>query len=115
MTKITFIYDLNLIVGFRMEGHAGYNVDGPDIVCSALSATSQMVLNGILDWSGLEFDDVVKECNAKEGTFEIEVPDELGNGVVIQQLFKAFELYMDDLEEQYKENITIERRQKDDL
>ena len=53
MTQIELLYDGNLVIGFNMEGHAQYNVNGPDILCSSLSTSSQMTLNGILDWTGL--------------------------------------------------------------
>lgn len=115
MTHITMIYDNNLIIGFKMQGHAGYNTKGPDILCSALSSTSQMTINGILDWTGLSVEDVTVECDAKEGMLHIVVPDGLYISLVAQQLFKSFEMYVESLEEQYDKFIKLERRQKDDM
>ena len=59
MTRVEMIYQNNIIIGFRMEGHAGFNTKGPDVVCASLSATSQMTVNGILDWTGLSLEDVM--------------------------------------------------------
>lgn len=102
-------------MGFKMQGHAGYNTKGPDILCSALSSTSQMTINGILDWTGLSVEDVTVECDAKEGMLHIAIPDGLYGSLVTQQLFKSFEMYVESLEEQYDKFIKLERRQKDDM
>ena len=66
MTHVEMIYDDNLIIGFRMEGHAGYNTEGPDILCASLSTASQMTINGILNWTGLSLEDVVLEEDKKK-------------------------------------------------
>ena len=118
MTKVKMLYYNNLICGFEMEGHAEYNTSGPDILCASLSAASQMTINGILDATGFEYDDVVKECNARKGTLKLELNgSEINNGlamdVVVQQLFKSFELYVVMLEEEYPQNVSIERREED--
>ena len=64
MTQVEMIYDNNIIIGFRMEGHAGFNTKGPDILCASLSTASQMTINGVLDWTGLSLEDVIKEMEA---------------------------------------------------
>ena len=35
------------LIGYRAEGHAGYAEAGEDIVCAAVSALTQSILNGI--------------------------------------------------------------------
>lgn len=112
MTRIELIYDSNIILGFRMEGHAGFNLKGPDILCASLSTASQMTVNGILDWTGLSLDDVLKEQNTTKAILHIEVPSELHVSNTVQQLFRSFEIYIEQLAEIYDENIKIERRQK---
>ena len=112
MTQIELLYDGNLVIGFNMEGHAQYNVNGPDILCSSLSTSSQMTLNGILDWTGLSIEEVVKEYNTAKGILNIEVPKPFYENVTVQQLFKSFIMFIEQLERQYTENIKIERRQK---
>lgn len=114
MTQITMIYDNNLIIGFRMEGHAEFNVKGPDILCASLSTASQMTINGILDWVGLNFEDIVIECNSAKGILHIQLLKGYYEHMTTQQLLKSFEMYIESLEEQYEKFIKLERRQKDD-
>lgn len=113
MTQIELLYDGNLVIGFNMEGHAQYNVNGPDILCSSLSTSSQMTLNGILDWTGLSIEEVVKEYNTVKGILNIEVPKPFYENVTVQQLFKMFTMFIEQLEHQYIDNIKVERRQKE--
>ena len=116
MTKINIIYDRNLICGFEMLGHAGYAKQGkPDIVCSALSATTQMTINAILDWTGLSHEDVkCFEQDAKQGHLLFLLNDTYYNGLVTQQLLHSFDMYMELLEKSYPENVKKERRELND-
>ena len=113
MTTISMIYDRNLICGFEMLGHAGYSKNGePDIVCSALSSTSQMTINSILDWTGLSLEDVkCFEQDEKQGHLLFLLNDTYYNGLVTQQLLNAFHMYTDLLEQTYPDNIKKERRE----
>ncbi len=43
-----------LIRGYRVQGHAGYDGRGHDIVCAAVSVLSQALLLGLEDVVGLE-------------------------------------------------------------
>lgn len=113
MTKIEMILDGNLFVGFRMEGHAEFNKGGPDILCSALSAISQMTINGVLDWIGVSEEDTIKERMPKLAILHFEIPWYL-TSLTTNQMFKSFEMYVEQLTEQYKENVSLGRRQKDD-
>lgn len=115
MTQIEMFYDNNIIIGFRMEGHAGFNLNGPDILCASLSTASQMTINGILDWTGLSVDDVVLAQNQLYAVLYIQIPDEHCSHMTTQQLLKSFEMYIESLEEQYPKFIKFERRQRDDL
>ena len=115
MTHVKMIYDNNIIIGFRMKGHAGYNMKGPDILCASLSTASQMTINGILDWTGLSLEDVLKEENSTYAILHIEVPSKLHVSTTVQQLFRSFEMYVEQLSEMYEANIKFERRQKDDM
>lgn len=49
MTKIVIFKSKSHIVGFEISGHTGYAEEGSDIVCSAVSSMSQMVVVGIKD------------------------------------------------------------------
>lgn len=114
MTKVKMLYHNNLICGFEMEGHACYNPGGPDVICASLSAASQMTVNGVLDATGYDYDELVREANAKDGILKVELDyyDIFYDAMVLvtQQLFKAFELYIVMLSEQFPDNVQIERR-----
>lgn len=114
MTQIEMIYDNNMIIGFSMKGHAGYNQGGPDILCASLSTASQMTVNAVLDWVGLSFEDIAIECNSAKGILCVQLPKGYYEHMTTQQLLKSFEMYVESLEEQYPNFIKFERRQKDD-
>ena len=45
MTKITFFRKNGVFWGFRETGHTGFGEEGDDILCSALSAMTMLILN----------------------------------------------------------------------
>ena len=47
MTKITFLKRNGVYYGFRETGHSGFADEGDDIVCSALSAMTMLIVNAI--------------------------------------------------------------------
>jgi len=47
MTKVEFFRKEGVFYGFRETGHAGFAEEGEDIVCSALSAMTMLILNTI--------------------------------------------------------------------
>ena len=117
MTKIKLIYDNNIIIGFRMEGHAGFNPGGPDILCASLSTASQMTINGILDWTGLSVEDIVKESDMRKAILHVCMPSNLHESITVQQLFRSFELYVEQLSEHYGEYVSLDLKgdKKDDM
>ena len=55
MIKIKFIKKNNNFLSFEISGHANNGKYGEDIVCAAVSATSTMVLNGLIEVMSLKF------------------------------------------------------------
>ncbi len=47
MTKVVFYKQHGIFYGFHEEGHAGYGEFGNDIICSALSAMTMLIINTI--------------------------------------------------------------------
>ena len=47
MTKVTFFKRNGVYYGFRETGHTGYGESGDDILCSALSAMTMLIINTI--------------------------------------------------------------------
>lgn len=112
MTHVEMLCEGNLFIGFKMKGHAGYNTSGPDILCASLSTASQLIINGIIDWTGVDIDDVLHEEQV-EAVVDFEIPFFLTSPTT-QQLFKSFEMFVEQLVEQYQGYVELERRQKDD-
>lgn len=104
MTKISVYKKGSHIVGYTVEGHTGYAEEGSDIVCAAVSTIATHTLNGLAEIVkipvGYEVDDAYLECI---------VPDSLSDDERKQSdiLLDAMYLTFKDLEEQYKEYITI--------
>ena len=104
MTKISVHKKGSHIVGYTVEGRTGYAEEGSDIVCAAVSTIATHTLNGLAEIVkipvGYEVDDAYLECI---------VPDSLSDDERKQSdiLLDAMYLTFKDLEEQYKEYITI--------
>ena len=47
MTTITFYKSNGIYYGFEEQGHTGYGESGEDILCSALSAMTMLIINAI--------------------------------------------------------------------
>jgi uncharacterized protein YsxB (DUF464 family) len=47
MTKIIFYKTNGVFYGFEEQGHTGYAESGDDILCSALSAMTMLIINAI--------------------------------------------------------------------
>ena len=47
MTKITFYRQNGTFWGFQETGHTGFGEEGDDILCSAISAMTMLILNTI--------------------------------------------------------------------
>ena len=47
MTTITFYKSEGYYYGFEEQGHTGYGESGEDILCSALSAMTMLIINAI--------------------------------------------------------------------
>jgi hypothetical protein len=45
VTKITFLQRKGVFWGFRESGHTGFGEEGDDILCSAISAMTMLILN----------------------------------------------------------------------
>ena len=59
--RIVFARRNGSIYGFVVTGHAGYGVEGDDIVCSAVSSAAQLVCNTVTDFFHADADVAVGE------------------------------------------------------
>ena len=104
MTKVDFFRDENRnIVKFTMSGHACYS-DENDVVCAALSATVNMLLNGLEEVVGVDFG-----YEVSDGEIFFVLPEDLSSSIRndVNILLDSFYMYLRILETDYKENISI--------
>jgi uncharacterized protein YsxB (DUF464 family) len=47
MTKIVFYRSDGVFYGFEEQGHTGYGESGDDVLCSAISAMTMLIINAI--------------------------------------------------------------------
>lgn len=74
MTKVS-IYknDLNECVGFKVFEHAGFDEEGSDIVCAAISVLTINTMNAIEQFTDVDFTQDVDEAECSI-EFKIEKP-----------------------------------------
>ncbi len=104
MTRISVYRKGKSIVKYVVKGHTGYADSGADIVCSAVSAIATHTLNGLTDVVkipvGYEVDDAYLECIVPDNISEEERKQ---SDILLEAMYLTFK----NLEEQYKEYITI--------
>lgn len=103
MINVIFVKKENRIVSFNIKGHAGYDVYGSDIVCSAVSALSLTFANGIIE--------IVKaksKVNEKNGFLSLDLSDEKSEKIdQCQILLETMLLGMKNIEVNYKKFIDV--------
>lgn len=104
MTNAIFNFKNNKVDSFKIKGHALSNTYGNDIVCAAISSTSIMALNGIVELSGIKnINYTVKEgyinCN-----LEYLSDDEYAK---IEILISSLISFFKDLQKEYPKNFNI--------
>ena len=100
MIKILFKKKNDSFISFEIKGHSKLSGYGTDIVCSAVSSTTLMTVNGILEILKLKVDYTVDEgytyCN-----FENIVNDKLS------VLINSYYVFLEELSKQYPKNINF--------
>ncbi|HCC08261.1 MAG TPA: ribosomal-processing cysteine protease Prp [Clostridiales bacterium] len=108
MIKVKVLKKENMIYGFDIVGHAGFDKHGKDIVCSAVSVLMINTINSISNFT--KDDIVVDEYVENDGHIKF-----LVNGIYSKEteiLLKSLEYGLYDINEQYgKKYIKIEEVQ----
>lgn len=99
MIKVRISYEGNLITGFKVTGHAGYDVRGKDIVCAAVSSVVITSLN-----MALKLNQNAVKVVSKEGLIDAQV---LKQDEVINKIFENMKEMLQELERDYEKNIKI--------
>ena len=95
----------NEIVSFSLNGHAGYDVNGKDIVCAAVSAVTNMVLIGLNEKLGvaLNFE------QSDGGYLKVELSDktEFGKMKSAQVLLESMVTESLDIASNFKKSLSV--------
>jgi hypothetical protein len=106
MTTITFHSAQGRMDGFVVEGHSGYAEEGSDIVCAAISAVVGLTECTVNDVLGLEASVKVRQRDAR---IALKLPGGLGeqNEHTCQDLLAGLLVYLQNLSEEYPENLVV--------
>ncbi len=110
MTTVKFYRYQGCYWGFEEDGHTGYASAGEDILCSAISAMTMLVVNAIeIAYAS----DVNYEVD--EGATRIEVTctsvfkeDDEKKKYAVCGLFEAYFYQLNDLTEEYYDNLSVD-------
>lgn len=99
MIKAKFYFKNKRIVSFEIKGHANLSSYGTDIVCSAVSSTCLMTVNGLLE-NG--FDNL--DYKISEGYTSVKIGE---MDTKLDILLNSFYSFMEELARQYPKNLSL--------
>lgn len=101
MIQVKIVKISECLVGFDVRGHADDSkTAGEDIICAAVSSACYLVANTITDCIGLE-----ANIKLEDGYMQLVIPT--GNASDAQDILKGFALHMEQVAEQYPQNVQI--------
>ena len=117
MTKVVFYRSNGVFWGFEETGHTGYGDAGEDILCSALSAMTMLIVNTveIAYASNIDYD-------VNEGATKIKVSskaalpefeDDERKRYAVSGLFMAYYYQLNDLTLEYGDFLEVEVEDRD--
>ena len=117
MTKVVFYRSNGVFWGFEETGHTGYGDAGEDILCSALSAMTMLIVNTveIAYASNIDYD-------INEGATKIKVSskaalpefeDDERKRYAVSGLFMAYYYQLNDLTLEYGDFLEVEVEDRD--
>ena len=98
----------NEIISFSLNGHAGYDVQGKDIVCAAVSAVTNMALIGLGEKLKLN----LKFEKSDGGYLKVGLPEDINKDdmMVAQFLLESLVTEYLDIESNYGKYILVKER-----
>ena len=116
MTKVVFYKQDGIFYGFHEVGHAGYGEFGSDIICSALSAMTMLIINTIeVSWGvdvNFEIDEETTDITVtvKEALPKYASSDE--KQFAVSGLIQGYFYQLMDMIEDYGDYIDVEEEEK---
>ena len=111
MIKFTFFKRDGIYYGFEEKGHAGYAEAGSDIVCSAVSAMTMLIINAIEVTYASNVEYVIDEdttdikVTARGALPEFEADER--KRYAIAGLIEAYYLQLNDMLEEYYDYLDV--------
>lgn len=117
MTKIIFYRSGGIFYGFEEQGHTGYADAGEDILCSALSAMTMLIINTVevsyasdIDYD-INDDDTRIVVKSKAALPEYE--DDERKRYAVSGLFMSYFYQLNDMTEEYYKFLEVDVIDKD--
>ena len=117
MTKIVFYRSNGIFWGFEEQGHTGYADAGEDILCSALSAMTMLIINTIevsyasdVDYE-IDDDDTRIVVSSKAALPEFEEDER--KRYAVSGLFMSYFYQLNDMTEEYYKFLEVDVIDKD--
>ena len=113
MTKIVFYKSGGTFYGFEEHGHTGYGDSGSDVLCSAISAMTMLIINAIEVAYASDVDYIIDEDTADikliaRGAL---LEDDEKKRYAISGLITAYFYQLNDLVEDYYDYLEVEERE----
>ena len=111
MTKIVFFRSGGVFYGFEEHGHTGYAQAGDDILCSALSAMTMLVINTIevAYASDVEYtiDEGATNIRVRSKAALAEFEDDERKRYAVSGIFTAYYYQLNDMLEEYYDFLDV--------
>ena len=112
MTRIIFYRKNGQFYGFSEKGHTGYGESGDDILCSALSAMTMLIINSIeISYAcdvEYEIDDATADITVKCKSALPEFEKNEAKRFAVEGLFKGYYYQLNDLIEEYGDFLDVD-------
>lgn len=108
ITVKIFRNNKNEIVSFLIDGHAGYDAKGKDIVCAAVSAVTNMALIGLNEKLKLK----LKLEKNDGGYLRVTLPDDISHEdmIIAQFLLESLVTEFSDIEQNYGKYLLVKEK-----
>ncbi|WP_054942698.1 ribosomal-processing cysteine protease Prp [Paenibacillus ihuae] len=104
--RITRASNMGAVIGFEVEGHAGYAKRGEDIVCAGVSAVTVGTVNSIESLTGISMDTSMKNGFLSGTLGSVEDAE---TSAKVQLLLESMVLMLSDIAESYGKYIKIQQ------
>ena len=116
MTNVTFYKRDGIYYGFKETGHTGYGESGDDILCSALSAMTMLIINTVeISYaSNVEYtiDEETADIELKVLSALPEYEEDEKKRYAISGLLQGYFFQLNDLTEEYYDYLSVDEIEK---